>query len=455
MENWARGELATINLGDNLLNNRAAVILKTLSENTEGNIPEAFSSFHDMKACYRFFSNTNINREKILAPHINSTIGRIQSFPVVLLSSDSTSLDFSGKSSIEGMGRIRSEYSRGFWLHPTLAITPERMCLGVVDAQIWTRDIQIKRELSKVTSKKQVEDKESFKWIQSYRSCCEVARQCPDTQVVNVMDREADLLELFIEVSEQKEKCRAAEIIVRSSHNRISKEGKQLKQLLQESPVLGEVEFTIPSGRKREERVVKQEIKAVEFTPRKKWLNHSYLSGTKINAVTAIEKKPPDGVKPIEWTFLTTLPIETFEDSWRIIQYYLCRWQIEVFFKVLKSGCKIEDNCLKTRERMENLIAVYMILAWRVMYLMGLGKNCPDLPGNQFFPVEVCQLLCKKFKKNKERVSVGEMIILVARLGGYPARKNDPPPGVKVIWKGLNKLKSYMEAMELMEKSYE
>lgn len=93
---------------------------------------------------------------------------------------------------------------------------------------------------------------------------------------------------------------------MRSSHNRISKEGKKLKEKLSEGPVLGEVEFTLPYGRKREPRKVRQEIKAVEFTPRKKWFNNTYLSTTKIHAVTAIEKDPPLGVKPVEWTFLRT-----------------------------------------------------------------------------------------------------------------------------------------------------
>jgi hypothetical protein len=211
----------------------------------------------------------------------------------------------------------------------------------------------------------------------------------------------------------------------------------------------------IPSGKSRELRKVEQEIKSIEFTPRKKWHGRKYLSGRKINVVTAVEKNPQTGCKPLKWTFLTTLPVEKFEDAYKVVQYYLSRWQIELFFKVLKSGCRVEDNCLKTLERMENLIAIYMILAWRVMYLKGLAQNSPELPACHFFPKEVCAMLCKKFKKKEKSFGVGEMVILVARLGGYPARKSDPPPGVTVIWKGLKKIQNYMEAIEFMEEMAE
>ena len=389
-----------------------------------------------------------MNPEKLFSPHRQLTIERIKEHPVVLLLSDSSSLDFSGKSSIKGMGRIRAQYSRGIWIHPTIAVSPDRLCLGVIGSEMWTRDLEIKRTPTKINDRKEIELKESHKWIKSYQAADSVAKLCPKTQVINIVDREADIMELILEC--QKSEGASAELIIRSSHNRISQDGENLKKKLKESPSLGEIAFKMEPGKKRKEREVKQTLKAIKFSPRRKWFNGKRLEEAEINVVLAKEENPPEGKKGIEWAFLTTLPINNPEEVKKVVEYYLCRWQIEIFFKVLKSGCKVEDHCLQTMERMENLISMYMIIAWRVMYLMMLARSCPEVPARHFLPEEIAGILLSKRKKAKEQ-TIKEAVGQIAKMGGYPGRKNDPPPGPKVIWKGLQKISAFFETLEFIQ----
>lgn len=170
-----------------------------------------------------------------------------------------------------------------------------------------------------------------------------------------------------------------------------------------------------------------------------------------MNVVMAIEENPPPGIEPLMWWFLTTLPIDTFEEATLVIQYYLARWEIEVFFKILKSGCKVEERGL-TGGALMPLIAVFLVIAWRIMYAMKLGRCCPEISAEVIFSStewkSVYKVLNKGFKLPDKPPSLSEFITMVARLGGYLNRKNDPPPGPTVMWKGFNKMQTLTEAWE-------
>jgi hypothetical protein len=77
------------------------------------------------------------------------------------------------------------------------------------------------------------------------------------------------------------------------------------------------------------------------------------------------ETSPPAGEEAISWMLLTTLPIDTPEQVLLVVDYYCCRWPIENYFKILKSGCRVEERQFETLSREMNAIAVYMIVAWR------------------------------------------------------------------------------------------
>ena len=446
---WAELELQSMDLGDVRLNRRAMKIADILGLAPGRTIPQAFQSWTSTKACYNFFSNDLVSEEKIIAPHIEQTTLRMKEHPVVLLINDTSELDYNSKDAMEGKERITNTKT-GLWLHPTIAVTPERVMLGVVEVNFWKR-----KPVPEGTNQDKVpiEEKESYRWLQSYRRSCALAKEMPEIQLINISDREGDIIEIFDEVAKQKEQGHSADIIVRSQYDRLivnenKKEQTKLRKTLQEAPSLGDIEFVIPATEKRSGRKVRQQLKGVTVVLKP----GNKKTTVKINAVMAIEECPPQGEDALMWILITSLPVDTFEHAAKVISYYLCRWEIETFFKVLKSGCKIEERQLHTTNRMKSLITMFMILAWRVMYTMMMGRVQGKMPCDVIFnEVEwksVYKILHRKKELPKTPPSLGEFIRMVATFGGYVDRKNEGPPGVKVVWKGMARMLDFALAWE-------
>ncbi len=180
------------------------------------------------------------------------------------------------------------------------------------------------------------------------------------------------------------------------------------------------------------------------------------LAPVEVTAILAREQTPPAGEDPIEWRLLSSLPVASFADACEKIQWYLCRWQIEVYFHVLKNGCKVEDLQLQSRERIAGALAVYLIVAWRVLYLTRLGRTVPDLSCEvAFSPKSGKRPTLSASDRNRPRSlpACKEIITLIAGLGGYLARKGDGPPGPKTLWIGLQRVRDFALALEARDAS--
>lgn len=447
---WGEAEFKTVDLGDARLNRRAIKIVEGLGLAPARSIPQAFQAWSCIKACYNFFSNASVSEKKIIAPHREQTIERIKEYPVVLLPNDTSEIDYNSKDAMQGRERV-SNTKKGFWLHPTIAVTPDRLMLGIVDVNFWERKEESNLKKSE-KDKLPIEEKESYRWLQSYRRSCELAKEVPKTQFINISDREGDIIEVFEEVVKQREAGEAADVIIRSQHDRLleGKRGKQdkLRKKLQQAPSLGEIEFVVGATEKRSARKVKQKLKAVSVSIKP----DNKTTVVRVNAVMAIEEDPPEGEDPLIWILLTSLCVNTFEEVVKVIHYYLCRWEIETFFKVLKSGCKIEERQLQTAERMKPLIMIFMILAWRVMFTMMMGRVCGHMSCEVIFNEaewkSVYKILNKKQALPQTPPSLERFMIMIAVLGGYIDRKNEGPPGVKVTWKGMARMVDFSLAWE-------
>lgn len=454
---WVELEMETIDLGDRRLNQRSFDILEGLGLAPGRTIPQAFQAWNEIKATYNFFNNDLVSEEKILAPHLEKTRERIREYPVVLFTSDTTDINYTTKTAMKNKERLDNKQN-GLWLHATIAVTPERLNLGLVQANFWHREQEVAEKSSAYRTardKASIEEKESYRWIESYQKACEIAKEIPGTQIINITDREGDIIELFELATSENEKAKA-NFIIRSQYDRLigtkdveaDKAIKKLWQKLKKAESIGELEFVISTRGDRKARKVKQQLKAVSVTLTPASKKKSII----VNAVMAIEEQPPEGEEPLIWIFITDLPIKTFEDVCKIIEYYLCRWQIELFFKVLKSGCKVEERQLQTAERIKNLLAIFMVLAWRVMFTMMLGRICSEMSCADLFDEAewkaVYKILNKKKALPRKPPPLGEFVIMVARLGGYVEQKDGEPPGVKTMWKGMARMVDFSIAWE-------
>ncbi|WP_300970751.1 IS4 family transposase [Thiocapsa sp.] len=251
----------------------------------------------------------------MLAPHIACTVERIREHPRVLCIEDTSELDYTGKNDIQGPGPLNYETRRGLYLHPTLAVTPDRLALGLLHAHTWVREPGSLAQPKDAA--RPIEEKESLRWIDGFARVNELAEQLPETRLTYLADREADIYELFVEAP-----CpdTGADWLVRGQHDRVlgkDAEGnpETLRQRLDQAPVLTETCFDQPGGNGRTARTVHQQIKAVRLKLPAPYRRDRKLAEIEITAILATELQPPPGEDPVEWLLLTNLPVTTPEQA--------------------------------------------------------------------------------------------------------------------------------------------
>jgi hypothetical protein len=470
MQTWVEEELATADLGDKRLNERFRIILDGMSQKPSLKFPAIFNGCTEVNCGYDFLDNKKVDEAKVFSPHRAATVERVGAYPVVIVAQDTTEIDVTrAHERMEGAGPLNESTRLGFYDHVMLAMTPEGLPLGIVHAHVWARDAEDfakdagqKREERKA---KRIEEKESHRWLEGYRQACTLADEVPKTMIVCVSDSEGDIYECIQEgQAPAAEDKRKAEWIIRACQNRQLKGpdgapveepvAAKLLERVAATPVLEritvEVSRRVPKS--KDERKRKQPrsarsavlaVRAVRVKPQAPHRAGVKLADVEVNAVLLREIEPPDGEEAIEWLLLTSLAIGTMEEVHRVIEYYCCRWQIEIYFRILKSGCKVEESQLEKASRFRPYLALCMIVAWRVMYVMMLGRECPELPCDVAFDDEEWRAVYAVVKNEappKEPPSLGEMVVLIAMLGGYMNRKGDGEPGPKAMWVGMQRM---------------
>jgi hypothetical protein len=449
-DSWTAQEMLTANLGDQRLNRRVAKVLSGLAQRPEGSVPSAFHSWGETLAAYRLFDNEKVTTEKVLEPHRDATLERAKQFPVVLCVQDTTELDFTGKPQTQGLGPLSYKSTLGLYIHPTLAITPERLCLGVVDQWTWARDAETHGGKDRQHRlKRSLEDKESVRWVEGYRRVCDWQSTLLETRLVYVADGDSDLYELFEEGQSGE-----ADWLIRASQDRALAGGGLLGATIREAEVLGTLDFDLPASAQRAKRHVVQTLRAARLKLRPPYRPDKKLPVVEVTAILAWEEDPPTGVEPIEWLLLTNLVVTSAKEAKETVQWYVCRWQIEIYFRILKSGCRVEELQLQERDRLEVALALYMIIAWRVLYLIMLGRTLPEISCESVLAPEewkAVYLVTQKKKPPAQPPALQEMVVLIATLGGFLARKGDGPPGPKALWIGLQRTHDFVLALQARE----
>ena len=336
----------------------------------------------EIKAAYRFFKNKNVNMQTLLRPHIESTIDRVREHKVVLAVQDTTSLNYTSHAP-DGAGPIGDKIAVGFEVHDTLAFTPAGMPLGLLNVQCWARDPE---ETEKKQQRRQlpVEEKESRKWLDSYRAVAEIQETCPETMLVSVGDREADMYDLFYEAMQT---LHGPEFLVRSERSRrrkvTIKDGtEELWDKMARSPKAGIIKVSIPlrGSRPARDATLQVSYSAEELKPPK----GSGFPDIDLWAVYAREIDYGKEVnEPLEWMLLTSVRTESFEQACERLNWYGRRWGIEVYHRILKSGCRIEDRRLADADSLQSCIAIDMVVGWRVYWFTIAGRDRSDEPCDQ------------------------------------------------------------------------
>ena len=448
---WASIQFCQAQLGDPRRTRRLIKVACALAKTSHGTLPGTFSRWADLKAAYRLFSQENVTYEKIINPHWSHTRKACRQPGEYLLIEDTTQLDFTSHLAAEDLGRIGDDGGRGLFVHSTLALRVERWndrqepdvtVLGLFGQKCWARPESIRCRQEKKRDRL-LRPRESQRWAEVFHDIA-----CPDSQSkwTYVADRESDIYEVF-------GRCRAKRIdfIIRANQPRaLAKEDRSVFQAVSEVPVLGRFTIDLRSRPGQAARKAKMELRAKTVTLRAPWRPAGAQQPFEVTVVEACEVEAPAGVKPIRWVLLTSWPCADLRGAMRVVKAYARRWLIEEYHKALKSGVGVEQSQLSTAGRIQALFGILAVVAVRLLNTKLLARTHPSEPvAPEEIGPEALTILEAEWGKPDGGWTYSSVLIAVARLGGFMARKHDGNPGWITIWRGWQKLMLMVQGFSL------
>lgn len=462
---WLERELRHVNLGDKRLDNRLMKTSYLIEGKVSGSVNQSCRKWKEAKGAYRLFDNEKFVAKEIYSSHHQETAERIKGNKLVFSVQDTSYLDFDSHINTQGLGSISKNYTKhkkGLILHSALMVSKKGLPLGLSSQQCWARparEEETTKEKANRTYRTSIKDKESYKWIAGLK---ETLATLPEkVQLVTLGDREADIFR-FLWFAESL----GSFYVIRNRANRkfiCTEAGKtNLQTRIAQLPVKKKTILKVVKNGHQKSRKAKIEIKYMRgFLPIRsasiygsKDTAHKIGDQVPVYVVSAKEKNPPKGVEAIDWTLLTNVPVNNALEALERINWYKLRWRIEEYFRVLKSGCKIEDCRLATKERLQKLIAIKSIIAFKILYLTKVSLS---------HPMESCTKILsneewKALYLREHQVSIlpgkppniKQAIIWLGKLGGFMNRKSDQLPGTMTLWRGYENLRESIIMLRLM-----
>jgi hypothetical protein len=449
-------EFEAVELGDPRLDARAQSIVALLAKRPELSFPKVFESGRELEALYRFLRNERVDAQKLLAPHMANTVGRIKEIGgPVLCVHDTTTFTFEGR---EKLGVVERDV-RGFLAHCSVALTLDGTPLGALRVHAWQRDAS---KPSPTKLRKQGMSQEAVaempsemdRWGESIVAI-EESMAMPST-LIHLADSEGDDYKLLSKFSRH-----GYRYVVRGCSDRriVDPEHSLLRaRLLVETPVATrsvKLEPRSKSASKRSPpragRVADLEIRAAALSLRRPTkAPDSVPEIIKLNVVHVLEAAPSEGQMPVEWVLLTTEPIDTSEQVLAVVDMYRRRWIIEEFFKALKTGCAYEARQLESFATFENALALFVPVAWSLLCLRALERTDSHLAAKEFFTPDQVTVLRAKLRIPIDTVS--QAFAAIAQIGGHI--KNNGRPGWLVLWRGFRDLILLVQGFALAREMY-
>ena len=424
-------------------------------------IPEMFPGRAQQKAAYRFLHNGKVGMESILEPHREALLERMRGLREVLLVQDTTSVNLdTSRDVIRGLGRIGGggkRESEGLWVHAGVVFTPGGCPLGVADLQIWARPFRQRAA--------QFERSESERWMRGFERACELGRLCPGTRVISVCDREADNWELF---ERQAERAAEAGLLVRASRGRERKARGELHGAALVQDLWQRIETLPPlvtgrplriaarggrHARKQRDTTTEIRIDRIEMLPP---LEASGSGPLSVIAAQVRDSEPPPDEDQYEWMLVSSEGRPDAAHARRLVACYETRWCIEEFFRLLKSGLRVEDRRLQTFDSLSKAMVFDAVTACKLFEVRRVAEEDPERPAEQVLPEEQIECLAgmlrerrilPRTQRGQERaVNARTLCVHIGRLVGFIPSRRQPLPGHMKLWKGLCRLHLYFQA---------
>ena len=448
-ESWAQQQFSDCQLGDKRRTTRLMSLAHQVVNHPAGGFPEQTETWADLKAAYRLFDRPEVTFEAVAQPHWQQTRKRTAGRYLVL--GDTTELDFGIHREIADLGPTGNGGGWGFLLHSGLLVDAHgEEIFGLAGQTIHYRKLAPKKEN---TSQRLMRDRESEIWGKVIDA---VGPPADGVEFVHVLDRGADNFEVYCHCMEQE-----VDWVVRVTqrHRKIlTADGERisLQEYLGQLSLAGTYELSLRARPSQAARTAKLEVRFGSLrvpppnhkSPYVKCLN---LGAIEMWVVHVREVHAPVGVEPIEWILLTSLAVTDFEDAWVTVAYYEKRWLIEEWHKALKTGCRVTQRQLKTKERLEAMVGLLSVVSVRLLQLKSAARSDPERPARRMIPWRWIAMLqaARKNLKQVKSLTVGAFYRELAKLGGFIGRKSDGEPGWITIWRGWQKLYLMVRGAEI------
>ena len=452
-ERWFDEELSGCRLGDGRLDRRLRQLVERMEVGFGESIPLACQDWAGTKAAYRFFSNVRVSEDEILRGHFEATRRRFAASdgPILVLHDTteftwkrtrSEAVGFTTKveSRRDKRGRPRLHTVCGLLMHSSMATTTDGLPLGMAAAKFWSRKKfkganALRRKIN--PTRVPIEGKESMRWLDSLRQSTQLLDD--PARCVHICDREGDIWELFCLARQMN-----THFLIRRFANRLAGDGSHtVASIMAEEKVRGLHRIAVRDDKGNLDST-QVELSYRRMTLRPPIAKQKRYPALVLTVLHAQEPEEPVGRPRIDWKLITDLPVDSHDAAVEKLQWYAMRWKIEVFHKILKSGCRAEQARLRTAERLVRLLAVFCILSWRVFWLTMLNRAKPDLEAalvlTELETNILDQLIPDSTADPPAATTISLYLIKIAKLGGYLARTKDPPPGNIVMWRGLSRL---------------
>ena len=394
---WCAHELAGLDLGDQRRQKRARNILQARWNQPQASFYGSFSSWSPAKGAYQLMEHpqADISFSRLLEPHLQATQRRMAAEPLVLLPQDTTGLNYTGLRQTVGLGSLGEDKGRGLWLHSLLAFRPDGLPLGVLDAQCWGRADPAPQGPGR--NGKSIGEKESLRWLEAFRTAGAAARRMPQTQLVVITDREGDLYELHDAAGIGPPNLH---LLVRAQHDRNLDGHQKLWAFMSNQPLGQERKLELPRRRGQAARTATVQVRWSPITIQapKVGCKNSWPA-LRLWAIWVQEPNPPAGVEAVDWMLLTDMPIGSAQEAWQKVQWYCRRWGIEEWHRALKNGCRVEQREFKTAEHLQRALALDLMIAWRVLACVKLGRTLPQLPASVLYSTDELEVLLAATEK--------------------------------------------------------
>ena len=449
---WAQMEFSAVDLGDRRRSRRLVEVATALGHCPSGTLPQALPEWADLKAAYRLFSNEAVSYEAIIKPHTQRTREECAEPGEYLLIEDTTVLDFTAHQKARGFGWVGDEWSLGMFLHSTLAVRveawnleqcPEVSVVGLLGQHSWIREHEPRKGKESRRALLQ-RPRESQCWGRSLR---DIKARPPQATWIYVADRESDIYEVFALCAQ-----RQIDYIVRAGRQRALVEQDQtVFTKVAAATMLGKMHLELRARPGSMAREACLELRSVSVSLRGSWRPGGKLPPLTLNVVEAREINAPSGQEPIHWVLLSSLSCERFVEARRIVARYARRWLVEEYHKALKTGAHIQESQLETRRRVEALLGILALVAIRLLQSKLLARCRPnDLVRTNDFGPEAIEILNQRFGRPEGGWTNSSLLIAVARMGGFLARKGDGFPGWITIWRGWQRLMIMVEGVDTL-----